>query len=86
MTMHRHRTARIPEGRDYLLEINPHYVEGGIDDELNAIDARWIDTYSGVYIDISTIRQHDEEEETLYCKGGHKYKVRSCSPIHLIFC
>ena len=62
-------------GRDYLLEINPHYVEGGLDDELNAVDARWIDMYSGLFIDISALSRRKGTLSLPY-NSGFKIRLR----------
>ena len=80
MTVFHYKTPRIPEGRDYLLEINPHYVNREQSDKLNVIDARWIDTTAGMFIDITTVRYnltHPAGEGMLSCKDGHEFKV-SC--------
>lgn len=81
MTIFHYKTPRIPEGRDYMLEINPHYVNREQSDELNVIDARWIDTESGLFIDITTARYnltHPAGADMLVCKDGHEYRV--CGP------
>ena len=80
MTVHHHRLPHIPEGRDYMLEINPHYVERTEADRLNVIDARWIDTETGLFIDITTIRRDDTRvlngvEGALMVKDRHHYLV-----------
>lgn len=65
-------------GRDYLLEINPHYNIRSTEDKLNVIDARWIDTETGLFIDISTIRRNwtdGVEAGALMCKDRHHYLV-----------
>ena len=70
---------RIPDGRDYMLEINPHYLNREQTDKMNVIDARWIDTTSGLFIDITTARYnatHPAGEGMLSCKDGHEYRVR----------
>ncbi len=47
MSVFHYMTPRIPEGRDYMLEVNPNYKNREQTDKLNVIDARWIDTESG---------------------------------------
>lgn len=47
---------------------------------MNVIDARWIDTETGLFIDISTIRKNwtaieDGMEGALMCKDKHHYLV-----------
>jgi len=78
MSVFHYKTPRIPEGRDYMLEINPHYVNREQTDKLNVIDARWVDTTSGLFIDITTARYnltHPAGEGMLSCKDGHEYRV-----------
>lgn len=87
MTVFHYRTSRFEKGRDYLLEINPHYVIRDDSDSQNVIDARWIDMTTGLFIDITTARydeNHPEGKNVLVCKDGHQYKVcnsnfRACS-------
>lgn len=45
----------IQDGKRYLLEINPHYTNTSTRDKENVIDARWIDTSTGLFIDITTL-------------------------------
>ncbi|KAJ9605642.1 mannosyltransferase [Cladophialophora chaetospira] len=70
----------------YLLEINPYYKIRGVEDQLNAIDARWIDTETGLYIDISTVRANDTAraqgiEGALMCKDKHHYVEQDIFPL-----
>ncbi len=79
MTEYRYRLPGIKIGT-YLLEINPHYRIRGAEDQLNAIDARWIDTGSGLYIDITTVRANyaaraEGVSGALMCKDRHHYLV-----------
>ena len=80
MTLHhyRFRDARMG-GKDYLLEINPNYVNGSTDDYLNAIDARWIDTDTGLFIDITAVRRNRPGE--LMCKDRHAYRDNEIFPL-----
>ena len=69
------------EARSYLLEINPHFRNASTTDHLNVIDARWIDTTTGLYIDISTVHADHKArkkgiEGALICKDKHQYLVR----------
>ncbi len=80
MTEYHFARPGLSSGRDYLLEINPHYTIRGTQDELNVIDARWIDTDTGLFIDVSTIRKNytaieDGTEGALMCKDRHRYLV-----------
>lgn len=80
MTEHHFDIPGVEGGRTYLLEINPNYVVRSTDDVLNVIDARWIDTSSGLFIDITAVRKDDERRKhgdpgSLMCKDGHRFDV-----------
>lgn len=81
MTEYRFAVPGPASGRGYLLEINPHYTIREAEEGSNVIDARWIDTQSGLFIDISTIRRNwtaieEGMEGALTCKDNHHYLVR----------
>lgn len=75
MTIHTVRTTHAPQGKNYMLEINPKWVDGSPEDELNQIDGRWIDMLSGVFIDITAVRRQRKYQGILFCKDRHKYRV-----------
>lgn len=78
MTTYYFKYSNMKEGRLFLLEINPHFTHRGQDDELNVIDARWIDMDNGLFIDITAARydvDHPRGEGILYDKNGHEYRV-----------
>jgi hypothetical protein len=86
MTIHHFRLPGTEHGRDYLLEVNPHYANGSTTDRLNVIDARWIDTESGLFIDITTLRVDRDSEPngdvpSMYCKDKHTYKYKDIFPL-----
>ncbi|KAF5871770.1 putative mannosylphosphorylation protein [Botrytis fragariae] len=88
MTVFHYKTPRIPEGRDYMLEINPHYINREQSDKLNVIDARWVDTTSGLFIDITTARYnytHPAGEGMMSCKDGHEYRDTYIFPLRDTF-
>lgn len=62
--------------RDYMMEINPHYVDASIEDDLNTIDGRYIDTQTGQFIDITTVRPGEGDPRRLTCKDTNEYDVR----------
>lgn len=69
-----------------MLEVNPNYVNREQTDKLNVIDARWIDTTSGLFIDITTVRYnltHPSGEGILSCKDGHEFRVGKAPMQHL---
>lgn len=63
-------------GRDYMLEINPKYVDGSVEDELNMIDGRYIDLETGLFIDITSLRPKEGAWRLLTGKDSHEYDVR----------
>ena len=70
-----------PEGRDYMLEINPGFAHMDRWDYLNGIDARWIDMQTGIFIDMTAIHVNETAKaigarDDLICKDKHKYNVR----------
>jgi LicD family len=78
MTEYHFPLPDLSAGRNYLLEVNPHYTIRGTEDKFNVIDARWIDTETGLFIDISTIRKNwtaieNGVEGALMCKDRHHY-------------
>jgi hypothetical protein len=86
MTVHRHHLPNLWAPRQYLLEINPHYLNDSVDID-NGIDARWIDTDVGLYIDITTLRRNRTAQETLgidgamMAKDGHSYAYDDVFPL-----
>ena len=67
------------EGKNYMLEINPNYINSDKWDYLNGIDARWIDMQTGIFIDITAVRVNETAKALgaldMYCKDRHKYNV-----------
>lgn len=63
------------KGRDFMLEINPSYVDGSYDDYLNVIDGRWIDTRTGLFIDITAVRPKNRAKDVVGSKDKHEEKV-----------
>lgn len=66
--------------KSYLLEINPNYWrrDRGVISKANVIDGRWIDTTSGLYIDITMLwkdENHPAGSGMLVSKDGHEFKV-----------
>ncbi|KAK5952403.1 mannosyltransferase [Knufia fluminis] len=86
MTEYRYSLPGVKRGRTYLLEINPHYIIRDQADRLNVIDARWIDTENGLFIDVSTVRPDDERrkngvEGALMSKDKHEYLELDIFPL-----
>ncbi|CZT06614.1 related to mannosylphosphorylation protein MNN4 [Rhynchosporium agropyri] len=88
MSVFHYKTPRIPEGRDYMLEVNPNYVNREQTDTFNVIDARWVDTSTGLFIDITTARYnhtHPAGLGMLSCKDGHEYRDSYIFPLRDTF-
>jgi len=82
------------QGKKYLLEVNPYYTNTSTRDRENVIDARWIDTATGLFIDITALHvqpiivgttsgndvEHDDATE-LYTKDQHAYTSTSMFPL-----
>ncbi|KAL4997339.1 fungal-specific transcription factor domain-containing protein [Aspergillus recurvatus] len=78
MTEHHFDLPDVEGGRTYLLEINPNYIVRSKMDKANVIDGRWIDTSSGLFIDITAVRADDERRANgqpgaLMCKDRHNF-------------
>ncbi|KAF4314615.1 mannosylphosphate transferase [Botryosphaeria dothidea] len=69
--------------RTYLLDINPHSEERVRGDGMNIIDARWIDTSNGLYIDITGLSETDPEGNPgiWACKNNHRYRTSDLYPM-----
>ncbi|KAG9699886.1 hypothetical protein KCU95_g1172, partial [Aureobasidium melanogenum] len=86
MTVHHYKLPGFPEGRDYMLEINPHWRNISTTDKLNVIDARWIDMSNGLFIDITTLH-HNKTAEALgiegamMCKDRHHFNFTDIFPL-----
>ena len=81
MTEHHFNVPGVDGGRTYVLEVNPNYVIRSTADKSNVIDARWIDMNTGLFIDITALRQDDGKRRVnhvagaMMCKDGHVYDV-----------
>ena len=65
-------TSLSHQSRTYLLDINPNFEIVSVRDIANKIDARWIDTRTGKYIDITALHR----DPVPFTKDGHRYRVR----------
>lgn len=86
MTVHHFKLPGVADGRDYLLEVNPNCRNGSVDDDQNRIDARWIDTDSGLFIDITTLRHNKTAEAegisgAMMVKDTHHYMYDDIFPL-----
>ena len=84
MTIHTCRTDYAPRGKNYMLEINPKYVDGSPEDHLNTIDGRWIDMDTGVFIDITAVRPKPGKADFMHCKDRHEYRASCQQSLRLL--
>lgn len=84
-------------GKKYLLEVNPHYANASTKDTENVIDARWVDTATGLFIDITTVHvqpipltptttfditdSEAQDDLQLYTKDQHAYTSPQIFPL-----
>ncbi|RDW95304.1 hypothetical protein BP5796_01067 [Coleophoma crateriformis] len=86
MTFHDY-VGRSPSGeevhRRYLLDINPYSVERVRGDGMNVIDARFIDTSNGMFIDITGLSETNPGSQpgVWSCKNYHRYRTRDLYPM-----
>jgi len=69
--------------RDYFLDVNPFWVERVHGDGFNFIDARFIDTRNGLYIDITGLTEVDPKNlpNIVSCKNYHNYRLGDIYPL-----
>lgn len=67
--------------RNYLLEVNPKYTDDSYEDRLNVIDARWIDTETGLFIDITAVRPRPGKKNVLCSKDQHEELTQDLFPL-----
>lgn len=82
-TYHYASSADKSTKRHYLLDINPFSRERIRGDGQNIIDARWIDTHNGLYIDITGLSEvaPDVSPGIVSCKNYHRYRAGDLWPL-----
>ncbi|KAI0502937.1 LicD family-domain-containing protein [Xylaria bambusicola] len=67
----------------YLLDVNPYYGALTKGNGANVIDARWIDTSNGMFIDITGLRERDADKSpgVWSCKNNHRYRTGELWPL-----
>lgn len=72
-----------PITRTYLLDVNPNAAERVNGDGFNIIDARWISTHNGLYIDITGLSELEPKAEpgVVSCKNFHAYNMTDLYPL-----
>jgi hypothetical protein len=69
--------------REYLLDVNPWIWERVRGDGANIIDARWVDTRNGLFIDITGLAEtHPDTKPGIWsCKNYHRYHTSELYPM-----
>jgi LicD family len=82
-TIHEYTSEDETFQRTYLLDVNPWSRERDPGDGANIIDARWIDTTNGLYIDITGLSEvyPDQKPGIWSCKNFHDYQLRDLYPM-----
>lgn len=82
-TLHHYDSPDIPIKRAYLLDVNPWARERERGDGQNIIDARWIDTRNGLYIDITGLSETHPDlwPGVVSCKNYHRYRKEDLYPL-----
>lgn len=78
-----HGEAGAERTKTYLLDINPNHKRRERLDGMNVIDARWIDTDNGMFIDITALAERDPQGRPgiWSCKNYHRYRTRDLFPM-----
>ncbi|KAF4972920.1 hypothetical protein FZEAL_9478 [Fusarium zealandicum] len=70
--------------KKYLLDINPHHVDIDRTDGRNVIDARWIDMDTGMYVDLTVLREREADRPGVWsCKNLHRYDSQDLWPMRV---
>jgi LicD family len=82
-TMHEYISEVDTFRRMYLLDVNPWSRDRDPGDGANIIDARWIDTKNGLYIDITALSEvyPDQKPGIWSCKNFHDYRIQDLYPL-----
>lgn len=69
---------------NYLFDINPHQNDTEVD-RMNIIDGRWIDMSTGMYIDLTVLRERDPAMRPgiWSCTNNHRYATNDLWPLRL---
>ena len=87
MTMHNYTSSGLDAGedvhREYLLDVNPNFVDRTRGRGMNVIDARWIDVRNGLYIDVTGLSEINPTARPgiWSCKNYHGYRTRDLYPL-----
>ncbi|POR36417.1 Protein MNN4 [Tolypocladium paradoxum] len=82
-TEHLHNSTDA-QPKTYMLDVNPHHVDVDRGDGMNIIDARWIDTTNGMFIDITAVREREPDRPGYWsCKNMHRYASQDLWPMRV---
>ncbi|KAK7980296.1 hypothetical protein PG989_012753 [Apiospora arundinis] len=80
------KTKKQLKTKQYLLDINPRHVVASREDGRNVIDARWIDTDNGMFVDITALMEQrfadtmGQAPGIWSCKNYHHYPTTDLWP------
>lgn len=82
-TRHKYVAPKTSTAREYLLDVNPMSYERVRGDGMNIIDARWIDTTTGLFIDITGLSETQPyvNPGVVSCKNLHRYRLNDLYPM-----
>lgn len=82
-TTHKYKSEDGVVEREYFLDVNEWIWQRVRGDGQNVIDARWVDTRNGLYIDITGIAETDPvgSPGILHCKNYHRYHYDDVWPL-----
>lgn len=82
-TRYKYTTSDWNIQREFLVDVNPWIWERVRGDGMNVIDARWIDTRNGLFIDITGLSETrpDTHPGVWSCKNNHEYKLEELYPM-----
>ncbi|KAK4098268.1 hypothetical protein N658DRAFT_477586 [Parathielavia hyrcaniae] len=80
---YRNETTGLDEIRVFLLDVNAFGTRVGRGTGANAIDARWIDVETGMYVDITALMERDRggKPGVVSCKNFHDYTPAAIWPL-----
>lgn len=83
MSTFRFKGPDMPKRRKYMLQLSPYSKDRVQADPRHPADARWIDTESGLSLEVYAVRynlSHPGGEGMLSCKDGSDIMVWQCVP------
>lgn len=81
-TYQKFHSAELDITRTYLVDVNPWIWERNRGDGDNIIDARFIDTSNGLFLDITGLSANNPDRtNVIECKNEHRYNTTDIFPL-----